>query len=611
MKADPEAQRRLLDLQALDTALAQLAHRRRTLPEHAELDRLGREVSSLDDERAQRPGRPSTTSTATSSGSSATSSRCGPAPTATRPAWTPAPARPSELEALQHELETLARRQRELEDAELELMEKREEAAGGAGRGRAPAGQGPRPSRPRSSAAATSCSPASPRTRSSAGPAASRSPPTCRADLVKLYEQIREQTGIGAALLRAGRCEGCRLELSGSEKAAGAGRRRRTRWCAATSAGASWSAPPSRGCERALRVIVEADGGSRGNPGPAGYGAVVLDAETGDGARRAGRGDRHRHQQRRRVRRADRRAAGGRRAGRRRGRGPDGLQARRRADVRPLADQASRAAPARRAGGRPGAPVHVGALRVDAARAQQAGRRARQRGDGRGGRHRATGARAAVVAEPDAAGAADCRRPPLAGPRLGRAAGGRARWPPARVGGAGAGGRAGAGTWEPRTGTPLRLLLVRHGETALTAQRRYSGRGDVPLTERGLAQARGGGARRLAAPGGADRRRGHLAAGALRAHRRDSLAAGAPIVVDDDLIECDFGDWEGLTFAEVRERWPDELAAWLASTAVAPPGGESFDAVADAGARGPSARLRPSYPSGRGRGGQPRHRRSS
>jgi predicted nucleic acid-binding Zn-ribbon protein len=38
------------------------------------------------------------------------------------------------------------------------------------------------------------------------------------ADLVGLYEKIREQTGIGAALLRAGRCEGCRLELSGSER---------------------------------------------------------------------------------------------------------------------------------------------------------------------------------------------------------------------------------------------------------------------------------------------------------------------------------------------------------------------------------------------------------
>ena len=50
--------------------------------------------------------------------------------------------------------------------------------------------------------------------------------------------------------------------------------------------------------------------------------------------------------------------------------------------------------------------------------------------------------------------------------------------------------------------------------------------------------------------------------------------------MDDGFQETDFGDWEGHTFPEVRERWPDAMAAWLASTAVAPPGGESFDATA-------------------------------
>ncbi len=64
-----------------------------------------------------------------------------------------------------------------------------------------------------------------------------------------------------------------------------------------------------------------------------------------------------------------------------------------------------------------------------------------------------------------------------------------------------------------------------------------------------------------------------------------------------DLIECDFGDWEGLTFAEVRERWPDELDRWLDSTSVAPPGGESFQAVAKR-VRGALATLRAAYPSG-------------
>ncbi len=52
-----------------------------------------------------------------------------------------------------------------------------------------------------------------------------------------------------------------------------------------------------------------------------------------------------------------------------------------------------------------------------------------------------------------------------------------------------------------------------------------------------------------------------------------------PVQVEPGLIECDFGEWEGLTFAEVRKRWPDQLDGWLGSPSTAPPGGESFDAV--------------------------------
>ena len=49
--------------------------------------------------------------------------------------------------------------------------------------------------------------------------------------------------------------------------------------------------------------------------------------------------------------------------------------------------------------------------------------------------------------------------------------------------------------------------------------------------------------------------------------------------MEPGFAECAFGAWEGLTFAEVRERFPRELEQWLSSTSVAPPGGESFDAV--------------------------------
>ena len=48
------------------------------------------------------------------------------------------------------------------------------------------------------------------------------------------------------------------------------------------------------------------------------------------------------------------------------------------------------------------------------------------------------------------------------------------------------------------------------------------------------------------------------------------------MVIDEDFAECAFGEWDGLTFSEVQSRWPKHMSEWLASTQVAPPGGESF-----------------------------------
>ncbi|MEU8155710.1 bifunctional RNase H/acid phosphatase [Micromonospora sp. NPDC048986] len=138
-------------------------------------------------------------------------------------------------------------------------------------------------------------------------------------------------------------------------------------------------------------------------------------------------------------------------------------------------------------------------------------------------------------------------------------------------------------SWEPRpTFTATRLILVRHGETAYTEQRRYSGRGDVPLSERGRAQARATGARVAElAPSVA----AVLSSPLSRCTATAASIAGAlgdvPVRTEDDLIECDFGQWEGRTFAEVREQWPGEMDAWLASPRIAPPGGESFTQVAE------------------------------
>jgi len=133
--------------------------------------------------------------------------------------------------------------------------------------------------------------------------------------------------------------------------------------------------------------------------------------------------------------------------------------------------------------------------------------------------------------------------------------------------------------WGLAHGRATTTLLLRHGQTALSTERRFAGRGDIPLTEAGERQAADAAAR-LAARGGID----VIVTSPLRRARRTaeavSAATGVPLRVEDDLAETDFGKWEGLTFAEASARWPDELSAWLRSPDVAPPGGESFAATA-------------------------------
>jgi probable phosphoglycerate mutase len=122
-------------------------------------------------------------------------------------------------------------------------------------------------------------------------------------------------------------------------------------------------------------------------------------------------------------------------------------------------------------------------------------------------------------------------------------------------------------------------LLLRHGQTELSAERRFAGRGDAPLTSAGLQQAAAAAAR-LAERGDIDAVVTSPLRRALRTAEAVAGAAGVPLEVDSDLVETDFGDWEGLTFGEVLARWPDEMAAWQADASAAPPGGESFAAVA-------------------------------
>ncbi len=134
--------------------------------------------------------------------------------------------------------------------------------------------------------------------------------------------------------------------------------------------------------------------------------------------------------------------------------------------------------------------------------------------------------------------------------------------------------------WDADLGTPTTTLLLRHGETAHTAEKRFSGSGghDPELSDAGFRQAASA-AERLALGGGVE----VVLSSPMRRTRQtaDAVAAalGAEVREVDAFRECAFGEWEGLTFDEVREGWPDELQAWLGDPRATPPGGESFSGV--------------------------------
>jgi broad specificity phosphatase PhoE/ribonuclease HI len=133
--------------------------------------------------------------------------------------------------------------------------------------------------------------------------------------------------------------------------------------------------------------------------------------------------------------------------------------------------------------------------------------------------------------------------------------------------------------WTGARGAPTRMLLLRHGQTELSVERRYSGRGNPPLTELGQRQASAAAAH----IGGIDGISAVYTSPLQRAYDTAAAAAkvlGLDVTVDDDLIETDFGGWEGLTFSEASTSDPELHGRWLRDTSVDPPGGESFDTVA-------------------------------
>ena len=142
-------------------------------------------------------------------------------------------------------------------------------------------------------------------------------------------------------------------------------------------------------------------------------------------------------------------------------------------------------------------------------------------------------------------------------------------------------------TAEPAPVVTTVTHLLRHGQTEHTPERRFSGRNDLPLSRTGRAEAEAAGER--AAQLGID----VVVASPLRRTREtaETVAArlGLAVEFDDDLVELDFGDLEGLTSDEARARHPLAVRRFMTDVTVAAPGGES---IADVAGRVERARQR-------------------
>jgi uncharacterized protein len=209
-------QLRLLDLQAVDTALAQLRHRRATLPELAALTDRATQADDLATalvEAQTEVGDIAAEQRRLETDVDAVQARAARDDQRLQGGGLPA----KELEGLQHEIATLARRTSALEDELLEVMERREEAESRAAdllkrRDEVAAEQAELSAR-RDSAFAEIDESTAQRTAERTTIAAE-----IPADLLAVYERAREHSGgVGAAMLRQRRCEGCHIELSGSE----------------------------------------------------------------------------------------------------------------------------------------------------------------------------------------------------------------------------------------------------------------------------------------------------------------------------------------------------------------------------------------------------------
>ena len=212
MKADPTDQQRLLDLQALDTRLGQLDHQLRSLPEHAELETLTARAGDVDAEVVRvTTARSDVQRELTKAEQDVQLVRDRAARNQQRLDAGTGTAK--DLQALQHEIESLARRQSALEDEELEVMERAEALDAEVTRAEADraelAAQTAEVTRSRDAKAGAL---EADRAEVAAGRDAIVA--DISAELIALYDKIRAQSGTGAAPLQQRRCGGCQLELN-------------------------------------------------------------------------------------------------------------------------------------------------------------------------------------------------------------------------------------------------------------------------------------------------------------------------------------------------------------------------------------------------------------
>jgi ribonuclease H / adenosylcobalamin/alpha-ribazole phosphatase len=323
-------------------------------------------------------------------------------------------------------------------------------------------------------------------------------------------------------------------------------------------------------------VVVEADGGSRGNPGPAGYGALIRDADTGEVIAEVAESIGHATNNVAEYRgliaglelflehtpdaqlevRMDSKLVIEQMSGRWKVKHPG---------MRPLAIRAQQLA-----------PFGTVWTWVPREHNRDADRLANLAMDAAAGRGDVAGELARLVQPGDPT--PEPLQPPGEGPEPGgtSAAGAAASATPAVSGP----GHPLLG-WVGSLGEATTVILLRHGVTRHTTERRFSGPGgsdDPELTAQGVEQVRRAAAA-LARDGGVDAIVASPLRRALDSASEVALALGLEVVVDNGFQEAAFGEWDGCTLAEVQDRWPEELDAWLASPAAAPPGGESLSQV--------------------------------